>query len=122
MKNDFAIQIFGRGNIHDSRGKFFIYEDFEFSLCFENDLYPGYVTEKLIDSYISGCVPLYWGSLRNESILNPDAFTNLNDFQTIAEFRDHVVSLSERQKSQMLSQPLLIDKPDLEKIESIILG
>lgn len=35
--------------------------DYKFNLCFENSSYPGYLTEKLFEAYICGCVPIYWG-------------------------------------------------------------
>ena len=40
------------------------------SLCFENSFYPGYITEKLIHSLLSGCKSLYWGGLVDEEFIN----------------------------------------------------
>lgn len=34
---------------------------YTFNVCFENSDHPGYVTEKLIDAIVAGCVPLYRG-------------------------------------------------------------
>lgn len=36
-------------------------QDYRFNICFENSSYPGYLTEKLIDAYLGGCIPIYWG-------------------------------------------------------------
>ncbi|WP_394958760.1 glycosyltransferase family 10 domain-containing protein [uncultured Helicobacter sp.] len=36
-------------------------ENYKFNICFENGSYPGYLTEKLFDAYIAGCIPIYWG-------------------------------------------------------------
>lgn len=36
-------------------------KDYKFNICFENSSYPGYLTEKLFDAYMAGCVPIYWG-------------------------------------------------------------
>ena len=35
--------------------------EYKFNLCFENSSYPGYLTEKLFDAYMAGCIPIYWG-------------------------------------------------------------
>lgn len=35
---------------------------FRFALCFENCVFPGYVTEKVFDCFLSGCVPIYLGA------------------------------------------------------------
>lgn len=37
-------------------------KNFKFNICPENSDTPGYVTEKLFEAIISGCIPLYWGS------------------------------------------------------------
>lgn len=34
---------------------------YSFVLAFENSDFPGYITEKIIDAFKSGSVPLYWG-------------------------------------------------------------
>ena len=51
-------------------------ENYKFNICFENSSYPGYLTEKLMDAYNAGCIPIYWGdtSLRvggNSSLTRP---------------------------------------------------
>lgn len=46
-------------------GKIDFLKKFIFNLCPENSKYnyPGYITEKLMDSCISGCIPIYCGKL-----------------------------------------------------------
>lgn len=49
-------------------------KQFKFNICSENSRRSGYVTEKLFESIISGCIPVYWGDINPEpDILNPDA-------------------------------------------------
>ena len=36
-------------------------KSYKFNICFENGSYPGYLTEKLFDAFMAGCVPIYWG-------------------------------------------------------------
>jgi len=35
--------------------------NYNFVIAFENSDYPGYITEKVIDAFKAGTVPLYWG-------------------------------------------------------------
>ena len=49
--------------------------DYKFILCLENDLYPGYVTEKPFEAYLSGAIPLYYG-LDNLGFLNQKSIIN----------------------------------------------
>ena len=46
------------GNVDD---KIEWLKSYKFNLCFENSSYPGYLTEKLFDAFLAGCVPIYWG-------------------------------------------------------------
>lgn len=34
---------------------------YKFTICCENDTYPGYLTEKLIQAKAAGTIPIYWG-------------------------------------------------------------
>ncbi len=36
-------------------------KEYKFNICFENSSNPGYLTEKLFDSFAAGCIPIYWG-------------------------------------------------------------
>jgi len=39
-----------------------IMEQYKFSIYHENARnIPGYITEKIFDSFFAGCVPVYWG-------------------------------------------------------------
>ena len=35
--------------------------EYNFVIAFENSDYPGYITEKIIEAFKAGAVPLYWG-------------------------------------------------------------
>jgi hypothetical protein len=43
--------------------KYEVLRDYLFNLCLENSSSPGYVTEKLLDSFVSGAIPIYHGIL-----------------------------------------------------------
>jgi hypothetical protein len=46
-----------------------------FNICFENDLYPNYITEKIFQSWDAGTVPIWWG-LDNSGYINDNALIN----------------------------------------------
>lgn len=48
-------------------------EQFVFNLCPENVSAPGYTTEKVFQSFASGCIPIYYGS---EGVVEPDVVDN----------------------------------------------
>lgn len=53
-------------------------KNFMFNICPENFSAKGYITEKIFDAIVAGCIPIYWGGGKKEwvepSILNPKAF------------------------------------------------
>lgn len=60
---------------------------YQFSLCPENSICPGYITEKIPEAYVSGCVPITYVDPTVSVDFNPNAIINLHDFlsQGIAE-------------------------------------
>lgn len=69
-----------RKNTHDLQEKFGddkieYLKTFKFNICPENSNTNGYVTEKLFEAVISGCIPIYWGSGNKPEpmVLNQDA-------------------------------------------------
>ena len=68
------LDIYGRGwpsgmSQEDSRlgewsnRKAMILKDYNFNLCFENTVYPNYITEKIWDSIQNYCLPIYYGGM-----------------------------------------------------------
>jgi hypothetical protein len=57
------------------------YHDFisqyKFMICFENTSIKNYLTEKLINAYKSGTIPIYWGCTNLEDYVNMDAILYL---------------------------------------------
>lgn len=67
-------------------------ENYRHFICFENDLFPGYVTEKVVDAWLLECVPLWWG-LDKAGLLNEAAVVNASSFDDLASFVDYVASI-----------------------------
>lgn len=102
--------------------KFEVAKEYKFFFAFENDLYPGYVTEKAPEAWATGAVPLYWGLDPNKT-LNPDALINLADYATLDEYVEKVreVEGSREKWEAIASQPLLLNKPNLDEIKAALL-
>ncbi|MCR5688199.1 MAG: hypothetical protein K6G58_09280 [Lachnospiraceae bacterium] len=53
---------------------------YRFSLAFENSGSRGYTTEKIMESFAAGSVPIYWGNPDIAGEFNPESFINCHDF------------------------------------------
>ena len=108
---------FGRSVNNYAVDKISTSEEFWFSLCFENDLYPGYVTEKVLEAWLGWTIPLYWGNDAS-GVLNPKAIINLANFSTMKDFVNHVTKLyrDRDQMIYMINQPLFIKEFKFEDL------
>jgi len=84
--NDFGLNRASQGKYwREAKDKFFLDHTHKFSIAFENTSYPGYCTEKLMDSFLAGSLPLYWGDPKVKEDWNPKAFINVNDYRGYLE-------------------------------------
>ncbi len=59
--------------------------DYKFSIAFENGSYDGYITEKIIEAFAAGTIPIYWGAKDIAKEFNPDSFINVNDYPSFED-------------------------------------
>jgi hypothetical protein len=67
---------------------------FRFALCYENCVYPGYVTEKIFDCFFAGCVPVYLGAPDIDAYVPPDTFIDRRRFRNLDDLSRHLRALS----------------------------
>lgn len=82
-------------------------KQYKFNIAFENTLKHGYVTEKLFEAKLAGCIPIYWGSGYAHKDFNCDGFidaTTMNGDDLIAEIQS--LLSSEQRMKEMYAQPM----------------
>ena len=111
------VDVFGPGSRRPVDSPSEIASEYRFTMCFENDLYPGYVTEKPFEAYLSGSVPIYYG-IDSERYLNSSALLNLYDFESQEQWLNKIKELNSHEDlyESIYSQPLLSKSPDLSKL------
>jgi hypothetical protein len=98
-----------------------IAKNYRYILCFENDIYPGYVTEKPFEAYLAGTIPLYYG-LDVAGFINPKAVINLLDFDGFESWINYIKEIenSTIKYKKVYEQPLLLKRPELSSIINLI--
>lgn len=83
-------------------------KSYKFVIAFENSSYPGYVTEKIYEPFISNCIPIYWGSDLVIRDFNPKRFINCHDFENFAEVIEYIEYLDKNDDAylSMLKEPI----------------
>lgn len=64
----------------DAKFEYFNNHTHRFSIVYENSSYPGYCTEKLMDAFLVGSIPVYWGDPTVNKEWNSDAFINVHEW------------------------------------------
>jgi len=115
------VDVFGRVAGRPVEDKFEVFSKYQFALCFENDLYPGYVTEKVFDAWGAGAIPLWWGVDRGD-YLNDSAFINLAVHDDLDSFVAKVADVqgSPEAMDRISSHALLKSHPNLDQVRRIL--
>lgn len=99
-------------------------EQYKFSIAFENSRKNGYTTEKIMDAFAAGTIPIYWGNPLIVKEFNPKAFVNAFDYASLEDCAKRVAEIdqSEELYLEMQHEPIFVedsigklyyDQPDL---------
>lgn len=73
--------------------KFDVMADYRFTIAFENSSHPGYTSEKLIDAWIAGTVPIYWGNPEVARDFPADAMLILDSSRSLDDLVEEVLAV-----------------------------
>jgi hypothetical protein len=76
--------------IHNSNSIRKFFSSGKFVLTCENSQMDEYITEKLMNGFRSGSIPIYWGSPIINTIFNPKAFINVSDYASLDEVVERI--------------------------------
>ena len=81
LTNDYTLQKLSEGKYwRDAKDEFFQDVKHKFGITYEHSPYPYYTTEKLMDAFLGGSMPLYWGDPKIKEDWNEKAFINVLDY------------------------------------------
>ena len=119
LKKEAEIDVYGKLGV-SIRDKSECISNYKFNLAFENDLYPGYVTEKVFDAWKSRSIPV-WRGLDAENYLNKNAFLNATK-SSFSEILHSMVEISNNLDhfNHYVTEPLLERRFDIHELRSKI--
>ncbi len=90
-----------------------------FSMAYENEAAAGYQTEKIIDAFVSGSIPLYWGNPEVTREFNPASFVHARDFRSRKEMIEYLLELADDpvRRAEMINADILQDSEVFEKAD-----
>lgn len=99
-----------------------VYEEYMFGFAMENCKKPGYITEKILNVYRGGAIPIFWGdSTSAQTFFEKDTYIDVSDFDSLDNVVDYVIQLSKdkKQLEKIKSKPIFKDKSYFEDIEKM---
>jgi hypothetical protein len=99
--------------------KLIVMSQFKFAVCFENCSFPGYLTEKLFDCFLAGCIPIYYGAPDIHDFVPSGAFIDYRKFETFEELDYYLQTLPEASAMAMLQTARqFVEGPEFDKYYS----
>lgn len=80
------------------------YKDYKFSICYENAKdFNGYITEKIFDCFMAGCVPVYLGASNITQHIPADCFIDKRKFKTYEELYKYIKNMPDEEYIKYLN-------------------
>ena len=96
---------------------------YKFSIAMENSEGQGYISEKILDSLISGTIPIYYGGYMIDEFINPKAFILIRNEKDMKKKIEYIKKIDNDDKlyKKIFTEKLFIDDniPLLIKKEKI---
>jgi len=92
---------------------------YKFSISIENSEGDGYLTEKIVDSFYSGTIPIFYGDYMLDEYINPKTYILIKGEKDIKEKIEYIKKIDNDDKlyKNILKENVLIDNNITLKIE-----
>lgn len=115
-----------RNNLPDHQpvaDKYEFQKNYKFSLAMENSNISGYTTEKIIDAWAAGTIPIYWGNPDIVKEFNPQSFIQITDDGGWLE-QVKAIDQSDSLFGEMCREPIYLSGQEipLEVLEKFLLN
>ena len=86
-------------------------QNYKFNIAFENSLYPGYTTNKILNPMVANSIPIYWGNPFIAQEFNPKSFINCHDYKNLDEVIERIIEIDNDDElyKQYLSEPYFVN-------------
>lgn len=97
------------------QNKYDFQKQYKFSIAFENSSTEGYTTEKIVQAFASGTIPIYWGNPNIHKEFNTESFVNCFDYTSFDNVIDRIIQIDKDDGLfiHILQQPILNEPLDI---------
>lgn len=81
-----------------------ILKQYKFNFCLENSsLKPGYITEKIFDSFACGTIPIYKGPPNIDEYIPKNCYIDFSSFESLDDLHKYLTSIEQKDYESYLS-------------------
>ena len=93
---------------------------YKFSIAMENTNGDGYVSEKIIDSLLSGTIPIYYGNYNVDEYINPKSYILIKGEEDMKKKIDYIIEIDNNEEKYLsiLKEKVIEDKYLSEKVKT----
>lgn len=94
---------------------------YKFSIGMENNEGDGYFSEKILDSYLAGTIPIYFGDYTIDEFINPESYILIRDRNDIKEKIEYIKKIDNDDElyKKILSEKVFTNDNFIEKRENL---
>ena len=99
-------------NVGEITNKIEFFSEYKFTIAMENSEADGYVSEKIIDSFLSGSIPIYYGDYMIDEYINPKSFILIRGEKDMMEKINYIKKIDNNDTlyKSILKENILINK------------
>ena len=101
--------------------------DYKFSIAMENSPGDGYISEKIVDSFLAGTIPIYYGDFLLDEYINPKSYILINGEKDIDQKIEYIKKIDNDDnlyKAILKEKPIFddnfVNKIDVKEIKSFL--
>jgi hypothetical protein len=80
---------------------------------------PDYVSEKIFDAFISGCIPIYWGTNTINTLIPSNCFIDRRNFKDTRQVHQYLLSITPDQYQTMQNNIwFFLNSPAIKKFDA----
>ena len=100
------------GRIIDKKMEREFFSEYKFSISMENSEGDGYVSEKIVNSFNSGTIPIYYGDYLVDEYINPNSYILIKGEKDINEKLEYIKKIDNNDKlyERIINEKVLLDK------------
>lgn len=106
-------------NVGTIKNKISFLSHYKFSIAMENCEGDGYFSEKMIDSFLSGTIPIYYGNYMVDEYINPKSYILIRGEKDMKKKIEYIIEIDKNEQlyKNIIKENILIDKNFKEKME-----